>query len=71
MISGFALKEIRRRKKKYILNIMVISLVVVLLVTLNSMGIALKEASKLPFENIHSSIIVQRSGNVPENTSVL
>ncbi|MDD1758713.1 MAG: ABC transporter permease, partial [Methanotrichaceae archaeon] len=69
MISGFALKEIRQRKKKYLLNIMVIALVVVLLITLNSLGIAFKEAAKLPFENIHSSIIVQRSGNVPENTS--
>jgi ABC-type antimicrobial peptide transport system permease subunit len=69
MISGFALKEIRQRKKKYLLNIMVIALVVVLLITLNSLGIAFKEAAKLPFENIHNSIIVQRSGNVPENTS--
>jgi ABC-type antimicrobial peptide transport system permease subunit len=66
---GYALKELRNRKRKYLLNIMVISLVVVLLITLNSLGIAFKEASKLPFENIHSSIIVQRNGNVPENTS--
>ena len=66
---GYALKELRKRKRKYLLNIMVISLVVVLLITLNSLGIAFKEASKLPFENIHSSIIVQRNGNVPENTS--
>jgi ABC-type antimicrobial peptide transport system permease subunit len=69
MITGFALKEIRKRKKKYLLNIMVIGLVVGLLITLNSLGIAYKQASKLPFENIHSSIIVQRNGNVPENTS--
>jgi putative ABC transport system permease protein len=66
---GYALKELRKRKRKYLLNIMVISLVVVLLITLNSLGIAFKEASKLPFENIHSNIIVQRNGNVPENTS--
>jgi len=69
MVIGLALKEIGKRKKKYVLNIMVIGLVVVLLITLNSLGIAFKEASKLPFENIHSSIIVQRSGNVPENIS--
>jgi ABC-type antimicrobial peptide transport system permease subunit len=71
MIIDLALKEIRKRKKKYILNIMVIGLAVVLLITLNSLGIAFKEASKLPFENIHSSIIVQRNGNVPENISGL
>jgi ABC-type antimicrobial peptide transport system permease subunit len=69
MVIDLALKEIRKRKKKYVLNIMMIGLVVVLLITLNSLGIAFKEASKLPFENIHSSIIVQRNGNVPENIS--
>ena len=69
MATSIALKELRNRKKKYFLNIMVIAIVVVLLITLNSLGIAFKEASKLPFENIHSSIIVQRSGNVPENIS--
>jgi ABC-type antimicrobial peptide transport system permease subunit len=69
MVIDLALKEIRKRKKKYILNIVVIGLAVVLLITLNSLGIAFKEASKLPFENIHSSIIVQRNGNVPENIS--
>jgi hypothetical protein len=66
---GYALKELRKRKRKYLLNIMVIVLVVVLLITLNSLGVAFKEASRLPFENIHSSIIIQRNGNVPENTS--
>jgi putative ABC transport system permease protein len=69
MVARFALRELWNRKRKYLLNIMVIGLVVVLLITLNSLGVAFKEASKLPFENIHSSIIVQRSGNVPENTS--
>jgi ABC-type antimicrobial peptide transport system permease subunit len=68
MIS-YALKELKNRKKKYFLNILVIGLAVVLLITLSSLGIAFKEASKLPFENIHSSIIVQRNGNVPENVS--
>lgn len=66
---GYAMKELRKRKRKYLLNIMAIGLVVVLLITLTSLGVAFKEASRLPFENIHSSIIIQRNGNVPENTS--
>ena len=33
------------------------------------MGTAYKDASKLPFQEIRSNIIVQRNGNVPENTS--
>ena len=65
----YALKEISRRKKRYVLNIMLIALVVVMLITLNSLSIAYTEASRLPFEKIHSSIIIQRNGNVPENTS--
>jgi ABC-type antimicrobial peptide transport system permease subunit len=65
----FALKEIRKRSKRYLLNVLVIGLVVVLIIVLNSMGTAYKDASKLPFQEIRSNIIVQRNGNVPENTS--
>jgi putative ABC transport system permease protein len=68
-IFGYALKEIYRKKNKYLLNILLISLVVVMLITLNSLGTAYKDASKLPFEKIHSSIIIQKNGNVPENTT--
>lgn len=46
---------------------MLISLVVVMLITLNSLGTAYKEASRLPFEKMQSSIIIQKNGNVPEN----
>ena len=62
----YAVNEIRKRKKSYVLNILVISLVVVLLVTLNGLGAAYKDASQLPFENIHSSITIQKSGNVSD-----
>mgnify|MGYP003992123673 FL=1 len=65
----YAVKELVKRKKKYALNILVISLVVVLLITLTSLNTAYKDASKLPFESIHSSIIVQKNGNVAENTT--
>ncbi len=68
-ISSLAFREFSKRKKQYILNISLIALVVVMLTTLNSLGIAYKEASRLPFEKIHNSIIVQKNGNVPENTS--
>ena len=68
MVS-YAFQEIRKRKKKYLLNIIVIGLVVFLLISLNSLGKAYNQASKLPFEAVHSSIIIQKNGNVPENTS--
>jgi len=63
----YAWKEFSKRKKKYALNVMLISLVVVMLITLNSLGTAYKEASRLPFEKMQSSIIIQKNGNVPEN----
>jgi len=66
---SYALKEIYKKRNKYLLNILLISLVVVMLITLNSLGTAYKDASKLPFEKIHSSIIIQKNGNVPENTT--
>ena len=40
-----------------------------MLITLNSLGTAYKDASKLPFEKIHGSIIIQKNGSVPENTT--
>ena len=51
------------------LNVILIALVVVMLITLNSLGTAYKEASRLPFEKMQSSIIIQKNGNVPENTT--
>ena len=66
---SYALKEIYKKRNKYLLNILLISLVVIMLITLNSLGTAYKDASKLPFEKIHSSIIIQKNGNVPENTT--
>lgn len=66
---SYAIKEINKRKKQYALSILIISLVVVIIVVLNSLNLAYKEASKLPFESVHSSIIVQKNGNVPENTT--
>ncbi len=66
---SYEFKELYKKRKKYLLNILLISLVVVMLITLNSLGTAYKDASKLPFEKIHSSIIIQKNGNVPENTT--
>jgi len=69
IVFDYALKEIKKRRGRYALNIMVITLVVVLLITLNSLSLAYKDASGLPFKSIHSTIIIQKNGNVPENTT--
>ena len=63
----YALKEMRKRRNKYALNVGAIILLVVLLITLNSLSLAYKDVAALPFKTINSTIIVQRNGNVPEN----
>ena len=65
----YALKELLKRKKLYLLNIMTIGLVTLMVITLNSLATAYREAARLPFEDIQGNIIIQRNGNVPETTS--
>jgi ABC-type antimicrobial peptide transport system permease subunit len=64
-----AIKELTRRKKLYLLNVIVIGLVVAMIITLNSLAAAYKDASRLPFEDIQGTIVIQRNGNVPINTT--
>jgi putative ABC transport system permease protein len=64
----YAIKELLKRKKLYLLNIMTISLVTLMIITLNSLATAYREAARLPFEDIQGNIIIQRNGNVPETT---
>jgi len=65
----YALKELLRRKKLYLLNIITIGLVTLMVITLNSLASAYREAARLPFQDIQGNIIIQRNGNVPENVS--
>jgi ABC-type antimicrobial peptide transport system permease subunit len=69
IVFEYALKEMRKRRSKYALNVAAIVLLVVLLITLNSLSLAYKGVAGLPFKSIQSTIIVQRNGNVPENTT--
>jgi ABC-type antimicrobial peptide transport system permease subunit len=40
-----------------------------MVITLSCLGVAYKEAARLPFKDIQGTIIVQKNGNVPENVS--
>jgi hypothetical protein len=66
-MTYFPLQEFIKRRNRYLLNVLVIALTVMMIITLNSLALAYQDSAKLPFESIHSSIIVQKSGNVPEN----
>jgi putative ABC transport system permease protein len=65
----YAIKELLKRKKLYLLNVMTIGLVTLMVITLNSLATAYKEAARLPFEDIQGNIIIQKNGNVPETIS--
>jgi len=67
-----AIKGLINRKKLYLLNVVTISLITFMLIVLTCLATAYKNASKLPFQDVQGSIIIQRNGNVPENiTGVL
>jgi ABC-type antimicrobial peptide transport system permease subunit len=65
----YAVKELLKRYRSYLLNVIVISLVTAMVITLSLLGMAYKEAARLPFKDIQGTIIVQKNGNVPENVT--
>jgi ABC-type antimicrobial peptide transport system permease subunit len=62
----YATKELFKRNKLYLLNVLAIGLVILMVITLNSLATAYRDAARLPFEDIQGDIIIQRNGNVPE-----
>lgn len=66
---SLAIRELTRRKRQHILTVMVVGLVAAMIIVLNSLGMAYKEASRLPFEDVQGTVIVQKNGNVPEDIS--
>jgi len=65
----YAIKELLKRNKLYLLNVMTIGLVTLMVITLNSLSTAYRDAARLPFEDIQGNIVIQRNGNVPETIS--
>ena len=65
----YAIKELLKRKKLHLLNVMTIGLVTLMVITLNSLASAYRDAARLPFEDIQGNIIIQKNGNVPETIS--
>jgi ABC-type antimicrobial peptide transport system permease subunit len=65
----YVVKELLKRNKLYLLNVLSIGLVTLMVITLYSLATAYREAARLPFEDIQGNIIIQRNGNVPETIS--
>ncbi len=62
---NLAIKELIRRRL-YILNILTIGLLTVMVIVMTSLGSAYKAVTRLPFEDVQGTIVVQKNGNVPE-----
>jgi ABC-type antimicrobial peptide transport system permease subunit len=64
-----AIKELFRRKKLYLLAILTMGLVTALIIILNSLSIAYRDAARLPFNDVQGTIVIQRNGNVPADVT--
>jgi putative ABC transport system permease protein len=64
-----AIKELSRRKRLHLLSAVTIAMIMTLIVVLNGLGTAYADASRLPFQAVNSTIIIQKSGNVPEDVT--
>jgi len=65
----YAVKELTRRKKLYLLATVTMGLVTALIIILNSLSAAYRDAARLPFNDVQGTIVVQRNGNVPADIS--
>jgi putative ABC transport system permease protein len=65
----FAVKELIRRKKLYLLAVLTMGLVTALVIILNSLSAAYRDAARLPFNDVQGTIVIQRNGNVPADIS--
>jgi ABC-type antimicrobial peptide transport system permease subunit len=65
----FAIKELLRRKKLYLLAVLTMGLVTALIIILNSLSIAYRDAARLPFNDVQGTIVIQRNGNVPADVT--
>lgn len=64
-----AFRELAGRRKLHVLNVVAFALVTALIVVFGALGTAYRDASQLPFKAVQNTIIVQKSGNVPEDVS--
>ncbi len=66
MNFGYLKNELYYRKRRTLTAILGLSIGIALLVIINALAAAYKEAARRPLEEIGADITVQRAGNVPE-----
>jgi putative ABC transport system permease protein len=62
-------KELYYRKRRTLTSIVGLSIGIALLVILNALSLAYRQAARVPLKEIGADITVQRSGNVPQELS--
>jgi putative ABC transport system permease protein len=62
----YMMKELYYRKRRTVTSIFGLSIGIALLIVLNSLSLAYRQASRVPLKEIGADITVQRSGDVPK-----
>jgi ABC-type antimicrobial peptide transport system permease subunit len=62
----YMIKELYYRKRRTVTSIFGLSIGIALLIVLNSLSLAYRQASRVPLKEIGADITVQRSGDVPK-----
>ena len=62
----YVFQELTRRKRRTVMAVIGLSIGIALLVILNALSLAYREAARAPLKEIGADITVQRPGNVPE-----
>jgi putative ABC transport system permease protein len=63
----YLMKELYYRKRRTLMAILGLSIGIALLIVLNSLSLAYREAARVPLKEIGADITVQRSGDVPKD----
>jgi len=61
----YILKELYYQKRRTVMSILGLSIGIALLIVLNALSLAYRQAAHVPLKEIGADITVQRSGDVP------
>ncbi len=66
MEMRYLIKELYYRRRRTLTAILGLSIGIAVLITINALSVAYREAARKPLKDIGADITIQRSGNVPE-----
>jgi lipoprotein-releasing system permease protein len=69
MNANYLIKELYYRRKRSLISVLGLSIGIALLIILNSLSIAYRQAARVPLNEIGADITIQRAGDVPRELS--